>query len=513
MPREDTIPLDDLVVGIRGNSFYLRSIARNREIAVTNTHMLNYTLGPNVCRFMAEVAREGTVGLRPFDWGAATQSPFLPRLRYGRSVLFPATWRLPAAVFGDDTMPPDFAKQYQQLQEWREIWDVPRHVYLSDGDNRLLLDLSNPLSVADLASECEKRGYDRGVVILQEMLPSFDQSWLRGEGGSYVSEFVIPMKRRQTVATLTSPQNRSLAHSVTVPVEERLHLLGSDWLYIKLYAGQTRHNDLLAGPVRDFTGEALRCGLADSWFFIRYADPDPHLRLRFQGDPNTLITKLLPELAMWGRQLVSTGHLRTFVFEGYERELERYHGLAGIGLAESIFAADSEAVADISALCTHKLVRFPRRDLALLTVEDLLASLGVESTGRLALYRAARHGQQGWLGTKLDKLRAEFHVFRKDAQQIVGNKAWLLEQPGGKELDVILQARTSRLLPLKGKVRHVIHADSIAAAPSSFLTSCVHMHCNRLLGTDRPLEFEVVYLLERTLESLERFMPVEVELR
>jgi hypothetical protein len=39
--------------------------------------------------------------------------------------------------------------------------------------------------------------------------------------------------------------------------------------------------------------------------------------------------------------------------------------------------------------------------------------------------------------------------------------------------------------------------------PRVWLLSCVHMHCNRLLGTDRTLEFEVLYTLGRTLEVLE----------
>jgi hypothetical protein len=46
----------------------------------------------------------------------------------------------------------------------------------------------------------------------------------------------------------------------------------------------------------------------------------------------------------------------------------------------------------------------------------------------------------------------------------------------------------------------------------SFLSSCVHMHCNRLLGIDRSLEFEVGYYLERTLESLGRYTPPDIVL-
>ena len=39
------------------------------------------------------------------------------------------------------------------------------------------------------------------------------------------------------------------------------------------------------------------------------------------------------------------------------------------------------------------------------------------------------------------------------------------------------------------------------------LASYVHMHCNRLLGINRLLEFEIAYHLHRTLESLQHYVP------
>ncbi|MGH3811560.1 MAG: lantibiotic dehydratase, partial [Pseudonocardiaceae bacterium] len=49
-----------------------------------------------LARFLAEVAsaRCGVYG--PFDFGAARTLPFLPRVRYGRTVLASARWLLVA---------------------------------------------------------------------------------------------------------------------------------------------------------------------------------------------------------------------------------------------------------------------------------------------------------------------------------------------------------------------------------------------------------------------------------
>jgi len=54
--------------------------------------------------------------------------------------------------------------------------------------------------------------------------------------------------------------------------------------------------------------------------------------------------------------------------------------------------------------------------------------------------------------------------------------------------------------------------EQLTTSLTSFLASCVHMHCNRLFGANRRLEFEVAYYLQRTLESLERYRPDGVEI-
>ncbi|MDF5752129.1 PDZ domain-containing protein [Spongiactinospora sp. TRM90649] len=42
--------------------------------------------------------------------------------------------------------------------------------------------------------------------------------------------------------------------------------------------------------------EAVSEGSVDRWLFVRYADPDPHLRLRLHGDPGRLMGEVLPAL-------------------------------------------------------------------------------------------------------------------------------------------------------------------------------------------------------------------------
>ena len=62
---------------------------------------------------------------------------------------------------------------------------------------------------------------------------------------------------------------------------QRNFSIGSEWLYYKLYTGHKTADFILTEVIKPLTEEFLEKGLIDKWFFIRYADPKHHIRLRF----------------------------------------------------------------------------------------------------------------------------------------------------------------------------------------------------------------------------------------
>src|SRR5262249_39737372 len=119
---------------------------------------------------------------------------------------------------------------------------------------------------------------------------------------------------------------------------------GSAWLYAKLYTGPATADQVLRDVVRPVTAAALDSGAADRWFFVRYGDPDWHLRLRVHGRPTRLHGEVLPALQATAAPLLEDGRLWRVQLDTYEREVERYGGPGGVVLAERLFHADSEAV-------------------------------------------------------------------------------------------------------------------------------------------------------------------------
>lgn len=507
--HSNTIPLTDLVVGMRHNLFYLRSISREVEVVVRSSHRFNHHIASNVFRFLSEVSTEGVLCPQRFDWGAAARLNFLPRLRVGRIVLCPARWLLSRESI-ECQRHEDGPEWSAAVRRWLQVWDVPRYVYLAEFDNRLLLDLNNPRDLMYLERQYRQRVPQGQALELQEVLPALNQAWATDEDGRrYLLEFVVPLRRRRSETEWAAGVQRGTVRSTFSRPPRHVHLLarmrppGTEWLFAKLYCADDVHDDLIVDYLPALTDEFFERGLTDLWFFIRYADPEPHLRLRFFGNPKLLSEYILPRLAEWSSALVAARIAQRLVLDTYDRELERYGGVEAMAIAERIFAADSIATIQILNLQRRGL-DLPKSDLALLSVDALLASVGLTRTERLGVYTTIVAQQEDAQRNELPRLRKEFFGYRKAAQRIVADGEWLQNQPRGDALASVLHCRTEQISPL-GDQLHVLEArGELSVGITSIVESLIHMHLNRMFGVDRQLEYETIYYLMRALQSLER---------
>jgi class I lanthipeptide synthase len=485
VPSERVVPLDELVVGVRGGRLTVRWPAAGAEVVGVQGHMLNTREAPAAARLLLEAPTDGRARLSAFDWGGTASFPFLPRVQRGRIVLALARWRVDASVIAAAGGPPDaFAGA---LGEWRGRWRMPAEVYLAAADNRLLLDLDDHDDV-DLLRQ-ELRGLQPGRrVYLQEALPGPADAWLPGPDGGHTCEMVVPLVLRAGAAeTLDEPSRTAPA---SVPAHLRRRLPGSDWLYVRLDGPRSFEDDVVAGSLRSFGESVTAAGLCDGWFFLRYADPTPHLRVRFHGDPQTLLGPLMRHVCDWAGELVAEGLRGGYAFETYEREVERYGGEEGIELAEEVFVADSPAAAELVLLGRDGATSHDAVALAALSIDDLLDALGLSSGERLELYAGA-------VGlSKHDG--AEYRVRQRDLRRLLGGGA----PPDDAALAQALATRRARLEPVATALAALEHEGRLQRPLADICRALVHLHANRLgLGGQEQL---VLQLLRRTREGLAR---------
>jgi thiopeptide-type bacteriocin biosynthesis protein len=127
---------------------------------------------------------------------------------------------------------------------------------------------------------------------------------------------------------------------------------GGDWTYVKLYGAESELDALLRDHAGRIVAACADVADLDRWFFLRYRDPQHHLRLRLRakdGQGAALVTRLCTLLEL----LLADGSLRRYAFDTYEPELERYGGIAAQTAVQHLFRRDSERVLDVLAAPTQ----------------------------------------------------------------------------------------------------------------------------------------------------------------
>ena len=433
-----TISPDDLWVGLDDDRFYLWSRSHGRRVTVCETHALTTAMSaPNLCRFLALAYCDG-VRLPEFHLGRAEELTYIPRLTYGRLVLRPRAWRLTRASLGTDA-----SAIAQTLPALRERWSMPRYVYLCQGDNQLLLDLDGPAAAMLLGEHARD-----AMVDIEEALPAPNETWLRGSRGTHAAEFVA-----QAVAVdapAVSPERKPAPQLLaTRPTFGP----GSRWSYLKLYVGRQSIDDLIVSHVAPLAGALRERGATDRWFFIRYADPEHHVRLRVrasEGDGRTSDARerLLEAAQGW----VAAGIVRRYALDTYDPEYERYGTGERLDRIERFFDYDSELCALV--LADRPADSAARIEAATASFHDLLRS---ERATRLVIDSFASLGRK--------KLEA-------------------------RERDFVRQIATENQ---DGEPR-ILDDLLDAPSPGSLLGSLLHMHGNRL-GLHDEAEERVAVLL------------------
>lgn len=493
-PPGRQLPVNDLLVGIEGTSIVLYSRRLGRRVIprVTNAHGFMYLQLPSIYRFLCWMQHQNGASFPSFSWGPLAALDHLPRVTVGRVVLSLARWTLSATeveAIGKD----EGSARFQAVQELRRRRHLPRWVVLRERDNSLPVDLENALSV-DAFVHVLKRAAQATLV---EMYPTPDKLCVSGPEGRFYHELHIPFTRKPRKESVSSAKTEAAQNSVafvsraSVPRETRILPPGSEWLYIKLYGGRVVLDEILTTAVRALARSAISSGSAIRWFFIRYADPHDHLRIRFNGVPARIARELLPQVFDSFNPLLASGKLFRIEFDTYEREIERYGGVEGMLAAEDIFFADSEAVLDILAETAGDQGVDIRWRIGLMSIDQLLTDFGLDDQAKRTAMELLRNAYQKEFtidaaGKK--QLSAMFRAERKKVESLFDDssederrfKRALVRRSNG----MVGAFRGLQALAAEGKLETDVF---------SLAGSFSHMHINRLIRSSQRAHELVLY--------------------
>ncbi len=122
---------------------------------------------------------------------------------------------------------------------------------------------------------------------------------------------------------------------------QRSFYIGSEWIYYKWYCGKRVADELLVEVIKPLTEDLMAQQLIDQWFFIRYHDPDFHLRIRFHVDDITKTGTVIHAVYERIQAYVAEAVIWNVQTDTYQREIERY-GESMILFSEKLFGIDSQ---------------------------------------------------------------------------------------------------------------------------------------------------------------------------
>ncbi len=322
--EQEQIDISDLYLFLKDNRLVLWSKKFNKMVIPRLTTAHNFEQGMNLYKFLADFQFQNNRLDLSWNWGIMKEQPRLPRISYKNIILSRAQWRIQKlAKYPSDSH--DFVKKMQAELK------IPTMVVISSGDNELLINLDNPFCAEILLDHICKRE----TILIEYLLNDYSSIASDKDQNAFANEIIIPIEaQHKTFTDESAPQENNL---------KRCFPLGSEWLYAKIYCGIHFTDSLLKDILPQIIAAINQKEAMKKWFFIRYNDPAPHIRLRVQVSDPSQCFFIISTINNLLEQFVQEGQISTISFDTYTREIERYTPLC-MELSEELFYRQSETI-------------------------------------------------------------------------------------------------------------------------------------------------------------------------
>lgn len=480
------IELTDLLVSVRGNRIRLFSRKLNKEIIPRLTTAHNVRQGDEVYQFLVGLNYQENQGGK-WDWKQFRDSTFLPRIEYKNLVLARAQWTLLRADLVDLT-----------TKSWKDLKHqllIPNRVLMRDGDNELPLQLNLEICQQILLDELKLRG----KVTLVEWIFDTTNQWIQDEHGyGYAHELLLFGHQQVKYDSPKFPVIPPLDQTREVFVE-RSFPPGTAWVYSKIYTGHDQADNILCTILLPFLNDQLESKLCTHWFYVRYYDPQFHIRLRIHSPDPVKQQQLVVKLNELWSQHFSEQIFYKIQYDTYDREIERY-GSGSIELCEAYFHVDSTAILSFLSEFPH-CGESGRIHFAIANAIRMVQDFNLSQAEILNLFKERQQsywrefGSSKTIRDQLNKTYRQWHETMEGFFRPNGNA----EETDLQLYQSILDQRSLLSQPLVASLQNLnLTTPSIPTLVSSLL----HMSLDRLfLSQVRAYELITYHFLCRFYES------------
>jgi thiopeptide-type bacteriocin biosynthesis protein len=266
---------------------------------------------------------------------------------------------------------------------------------------------------------------------------------------------------------------------------------GDTWIYYRIYSGHEVADKVLKTILIPFLFDLREKKCIDSWFFIRYADPDRHIRLRLKFSDYCHLTPIMQEINLLLKGHTDSGLIYKLELGTYQPEYERY-GRRAMPYVERLFYADSVAYG-LFSLSDQNDKETALWLYAIYSADQLLDDFGLQAEEKKALlFRLSRS-----FGVEFDKdkvlARQLSAKFRKN-RLLIGK---LITANDGTEMGLqirkVIHQRSALQKHDVAFINELYNQNETGVEKADLLASLIHMSMNRIFSTNGRMHEMVIY--------------------
>lgn len=256
---------------------------------------------------------------------------------------------------------------------------------------------------------------------------------------------------------------------------KRKFIPGSEWIYLKIYTGIKTSDIILEEAIKPLVFSFREKSLIKKWFFVRYYDPRPHLRVRFEICDLNSYNEVLQSCKDMLKVYTDSSEISTIIIDSYVREIERY-GDSTMEDAEEIFHKSSDLVLHFLEYDDEEKII-----LSMFYIEEMLSQMNFSKSKKFELI-------------KLSSLafKKEFNVDKKLNSQL--DRKYRDFKPKYVDFlasDQFYEERNLIKNNVSESISNLILQFSTTELSLDFFESVFHMHINRTFCSEQRL-FEMI---------------------
>ncbi|WP_195837965.1 lantibiotic dehydratase [Tissierella pigra] len=484
----DQITLEDLVIGLsEDKKLYIKSRSKNRICKIVGDNMLNTAINSKILSFLREISnRYEDKFVDRLYMLYDNKYIYTPRISFKGIIIHPRKWTFTYEMLELNT----FEEFKNSFQKYDYQYNIDRLIYLCEYDNRLILDLEKEESMEIMYSSVKK---NKELELCELERGLFEGSVVKDKKErNYVSEMVFSFILNNKEKEVDKPSIENyVKDNLVLQNENRIFPPFKDgWIYIKLYGIGNREDEVLKS-----IPSILEILDNPKFFYLRYFDKEgKHLRIRFKFSDEKESIEKIPSLNTWLLDLQEKALINRWVFDAYQREINRYGGIELIDGIERLFNKDSEFI--ISILNLFDMEKENEIEKAyIIGLCTMLKGLTENEAEMLVIVDINAYPKV---------YREEFRRDRKKYMDMVENILTdEIESIDHRmiELKASILAREKNLKELEEKLSKVVSNKKNTNYKSNIILSLMHMYCNRLTGK-REYEEKYLALIRHALYSL-----------